>query len=186
MHVQMGEARDPSLACLRIVAISTPMVMAKTTHGTWGCACPFIPYQNLAKEAFMSKAFIYPMAAAALLVGAGMASAQTTTPQSTTGTPAASTAATTDAAKVTLTEAQAKSWVDKPVYSSDNKQIGEVVAFKRGADNVVTEMHADIGGMMGMGETRVKLTPAQFKLQGDRVTLSLTQEQAKNLPKAAS
>ena len=135
----------------------------------------------------MSKAFFYPMAAAALLVGAGVASAQTTTPKSTTETPAASTTTTkADAAKMTLTEAQATSWVDKPVYSSDNKQVGEVVAFKRGADNVVTEMHADIGGMLGLGETRVKLMPEQFKLQGDRVVLNLTQEQAKNLPKVAS
>jgi hypothetical protein len=131
----------------------------------------------------MSKAFIYPMAAAAILLGAGVASAQTTNPpKSTTDT----TTAQADAAKITLTEAQAKTWVDKPVYSSDKKQIGEVVAFKRGADNVVTEMHADIGGMMGMGEARVKLTPQQFKLQGDRVVLNLTQEQAKNLPKVES
>lgn len=131
----------------------------------------------------MSKAFMYPVAAAALLLGGGIASAQTTTtPKSTTETPAATTGTT----KMTLTETQAKSWVDKPVYSSDNKQIGEVVAFKRGADNVVTEMHADIGGMLGMGESRVKLMPAQFKLQGDRVVLNLTQEQAKTLPKVES
>jgi len=140
----------------------------------------------------MSKALIYPTAAAALLLGAGVASAQTTAPKTTTDKPAASTTTTTtttpkaDASKITLTEAQAKSWVDKPVYSSDNKHIGEVVAFKRGADNAVTEMHADIGGMLGMGETRVKLTPEQFKLQGDRVILNLTQEQAKNLPKVSS
>ena len=134
----------------------------------------------------MSKAFIYPAAAAALLLGAGVAAAQTTTPKTTTETPAASTTTKADMAKTTLTDAQAKSWVDKPVYSSDNKNIGEVVSFKRGADNVVTEMHADIGGTMGIGETRVKLTPEQFTLQGDRVVLNLTQEQAKNLPKVES
>ena len=121
--------------------------------------------------------------AAALFLGGGIAAAQTTpTPKSTTDTPAATTAS----PKVTLTEVQAKRWIDKPVYSSDNKQIGEVVAFKRGADNVVTEMHADIGGMLGMGESRVKLMPTQFKLQGDRVVLNLTQEQAKTLPKVES
>lgn len=43
-------------------------------------------------------------------------------------------------------------------------------------------MQADIGGFLGMGETRVRLTPAQFKLQEDRVTLSVTAEQAKTLP----
>jgi hypothetical protein len=162
------------------------MVMVKTTHGTCAAHARSSPISNLTKEAFMSKAIIYPMAAAALLVGAGVASAQTTTPKSNTEPPAASTTTTADVAKVTLTEAQAQSWVDKPVYDSDNKQIGEIVAFKRGADNVVTELHADIGGMMGMGETRVKLTPAQFKLQGARVILNLTQDQAKNLPKVAS
>jgi hypothetical protein len=139
----------------------------------------------------MFRTIFYPAVGAALLLGAGAASAQTATSKSATDKPAATTTTTTtttkaDAGKMTLTEAQAKTWVDKPVYSSDNKQIGEVASFKRGADNVVTEMHADIGGMLGMGETRVKLMPDQFKLQDDRVVLNLTQEQAKTLPKAES
>jgi hypothetical protein len=92
--------------------------------------------------------------------------------------------ATQDAASaVTLTEDQAKEWVDKPVFSSDGKEIGEVYEFKRTADNKVTELHADIGGFLGMGETRVKLAPSEFKLQGDRVVLNITEEQAKALPK---
>ncbi len=82
-----------------------------------------------------------------------------------------------------LTADQAKTWIDKAVYSSDDKKIGEVAAFARGADNTVMEMHADIGGFLGIGETRVKLMPAQFKLLGDRVVLNVTAEQAKNLPK---
>jgi hypothetical protein len=133
----------------------------------------------------MTKASIFPVAAAALLLGAGVASAQTTT-TTTPKSPTETTVNKVDAAQITLTDAQAKGWVDKPIYSSDNKQIGEVVSFKRGADNVVTEMHADIGGMLGLGETRVKLTPQQFKLQGDRVLLNMTQAQAKNLPKVKS
>ena len=60
--------------------------------------------------------------------------------------------------------------------------MGEVAAFQRSGDNSVTEMHADIGGFLGIGETRVRLTPAQFKLQGDRVLLDLTAAQAKDLP----
>ena len=83
---------------------------------------------------------------------------------------------------LSLTEQEAKSWIDKPIYSSDNKKVGEVAAFQRGGDNSVTEMHADIGGFLGIGETRVRLTPAQFKLQGDRVLLDLTAAQAKDLP----
>jgi hypothetical protein len=64
-----------------------------------------------------------------------------------------------------------------------NHLLGDVAAFARGTDNSVTEMHLDIGGFLGFGETRVKLTPAQFKLQDDRVVLGLTAEQAKDLPK---
>jgi len=87
------------------------------------------------------------------------------------------------AAAVMLTEDQAKEWVDKPVFTSDGKEIGEVAEFMRGTDNKVTALHADIGGFLGMGETRVKLSPSEFKLQGDRVVLNVNEAQAKALPK---
>ena len=87
------------------------------------------------------------------------------------------------AVSLKLTADQAKTWIDKAVYSSDDKKVGDVGAFARGADDTVTELHIDIGGFLGIGETRVKLIPAQFKLQGDRVVLNVTAEQAKNLPK---
>lgn len=121
------------------------------------------------------------VAGAALLLGAGLAQAQTTPPTAPQSPPPA--AMKPDANKITLTEEQAKSWIDKPVFSSDGKELGEVAAFKRSADNTVLEMHADIGGVLGIGETRVMLTPSQFKLQDDRVILNLTEAQAKALPK---
>jgi hypothetical protein len=82
-----------------------------------------------------------------------------------------------------LTEAQAKEWVGKPVYSNEGTKIGNVAAFARGNDDVVAEMHADIGGFLGLGETRVKLTADQFELKGDRVIIDMTSAQAKDLPK---
>jgi len=88
-------------------------------------------------------------------------------------------------APLKLTEAQAKSWVDKEVYSSDGKKLGEIAAFARGTDDTVSEMHIDIGGFLGIGETRVKLMPAQFKLEGDRAVLNVTAAQAKDLPKVS-
>jgi hypothetical protein len=106
------------------------------------------------------------------------AMAQTTVQPSTP--PAA--AAKPVAAALMLTADEAKAWIGKPVYSSDNTKLGEVAAFARGTDNTVNEMHADIGGFLGMGETRIKLMPAQFKLQDDRVTLNQTAAQAKLLP----
>ncbi len=82
-----------------------------------------------------------------------------------------------------LTAEQAKSWVGKPVYSSDDKKIGEVLAFARAANNTVTEMHAGIGGFLGMGETNVRLMPSQIRMLDDRIVLTVTAEQAKDLPK---
>lgn len=105
---------------------------------------------------------------------------KSTTPSTQSGTQPASQ---DQAAAITMTEDQAKQWVDKAVYSSDGKEIGEVAEFKRSTDNKVTELQADIGGFLGMGESRVKLTPSEFKLQGDRVVLNITEEQAKALPK---
>lgn len=84
---------------------------------------------------------------------------------------------------IALSEQEGKTWIDKPVYSSDGTKIGEVVAFQRDAEKNVIGMHADIGGFWGFGQTRVNLTPAQFKLQSDRVVLGLTAAQANELPK---
>lgn len=86
-------------------------------------------------------------------------------------------------AAIMLSAEQAKTWVGKSVYSSDGKNVGEVAAFARGTDDKVSEMHADIGGFLGLGETRVRLAPAQFKLAGDRVTIDMTADQAKELPR---
>jgi PRC-barrel domain len=88
-------------------------------------------------------------------------------------------------ATLTLTDEQAKAWVNKVVYSSDGKNLGEVAAFARNATGKVNEMHADLGGFLGLGETRVRLMPSEFTLGDDRVTLTLTAEQAKTLPKLA-
>jgi hypothetical protein len=103
-------------------------------------------------------------------------------PSVTQPAPSGSATVTPSVTRMMLTTPEAAAWVDKPVYSSDGKKIGEVAAFQRSPDNTVTEMHADIGGFLGMGETRVKLVPTQFKLEGDRVVLDVTAAQAKDLP----
>lgn len=116
--------------------------------------------------------------AALLFVGFAQAQTPPTTPES---PPPAATKPGTP--KITLTDKEAKSWIDKRVFSSDGSELGEVAGFERAPDNTVLEMHADIGGLLGIGETRVRVTPAQFELLKDRVVLNLTEEQAKALPK---
>lgn len=137
---------------------------------------------------------------------AGSAVAQTTTPGTPTPSPAPSepsvtappspstapaerTAPTGDTSTSTsaehiMTDAEAKTWVDKAVYSSDEKNVGDVAAIQRDASGKVTSVQADIGGFLGIGTTRVKIMPSQFRLAEDRMILDLTAEQVKQLPKA--
>ncbi len=107
--------------------------------------------------------------------------APTTPPASSpsTGMPSAS----TSGSPMVLSEAEAKTWVDKVIYSSDGKNIGEVAAVQRDTSGKVLEVHADIGGFLGMGETRVRVQPTQFTIEGDRLKLNMTADQAKALPK---
>lgn len=95
------------------------------------------------------------------------------------------TAAVPSAGVITLTDEQAKAWVDKPIYSSDNKNLGEVAAVARGSSGEISEIHADIGGFLGLGETRVRVMPSEFSLGEDKVVLNLTADEAKKLPTLA-
>jgi hypothetical protein len=121
----------------------------------------------------------------AIVFGMTAAVAQTTTPASPPTEKMSPSASTTTVTKdgLVLTEVQANAWIKKAVYSSDGKNVGEVTALKRDASGKVAELQAGIGGFIGIGETQVRVMPAQFKLENDRVVLSLTSEQVKTLPK---
>lgn len=111
----------------------------------------------------------------------------TTTPSiqapSTDTTVTSPSAADSASAGPTLSEDEAKEWLNKVVYSSDEKNVGEISAIERDPQGQVKEIHADIGGFLGLGETRVRLMPSQFKFVGDRVVLNMTSDEAGKLPK---
>ena len=88
-------------------------------------------------------------------------------------------------AQTAITDQEAKAWVGKGVYSSDGDKLGEVAAILRTADNKITELRADIGGVLGLGQHEIALPAGRFHLQNDRVVLELTAAQAKDLPKVA-
>jgi hypothetical protein len=138
----------------------------------------------------MKQRLIIAVAASLLTSAAALAQTTTTTP-TTPSTPATpptvgaqpSTPSTSTDGALTMTTEQAQRLVDKTVYSSDNKNLGEVAAVQRDSSGKVTEIHADIGGFLGLGETRVRIMPSQMKIADDRVTLNISSEEAKNLPK---
>lgn len=140
------------------------------------------------------KKFIPATAAAAALFAATSAFAQTTPtpapmtpPAKTETTPVTPTAPSARPAPVqnvpTMTEAEAKELIDANVVSSDNKNVGEVAAIQRDSSGKVTELHADIGGFLGLGETRVRVMPSQFTVSNKQIMLNLTAEQVSALPK---
>jgi hypothetical protein len=71
-------------------------------------------------------------------------------------------------------------------HASDNKKRGEVAAFTRDASGHVTDMHADSGGILGSGDRRVRVSPSDFRLSGDRVVPKLTADQVKTVPHVQS
>jgi hypothetical protein len=111
-------------------------------------------------------------------------STQPSTTTTTTAPAAKPTPPTTNAAgDMTMTDQQAQGWIDRTIYSSDDKNVGEVAELRRDSDGKLTELHADVGGFLGLGETRVRLMPGQFKFGDDRVVLNVTADQVKTLPK---
>ncbi len=132
----------------------------------------------------MSKKILAAVATSLMLSSAVIA--QTPVPPATSASPAPSASSTPMKHSLKLTDAEAKRLIGKTVYTSDNKDVGDVAAFARDQTGTVNEMHADIGGFLGFGETRVRVTPAQFKLAGDRVELLLTSQEVKSLPKVGN
>lgn len=88
------------------------------------------------------------------------------------------------AAAFTATEAEAKNWVGKAVYSSDNKKIGSIVEIQRGAGDDVSGIEFDNGGFLGFGATRYRVSASDVQqMQADSLVLKVTEAEVANLPK---
>jgi len=70
-------------------------------------------------------------------------------------------------------------WVGRPLFSIDGARLGEVVGVTDG------KVYADIGGFLGIGESRVMLNSTQIgSATEERVVAKLTEAEAKDLPKS--
>jgi sporulation protein YlmC with PRC-barrel domain len=87
-----------------------------------------------------------------------------------------------DGADYFVTEDLKKEWIGKSVYSSDGKNLGEIADVKADTDNKVTEIHADIGGFLGFGETRVSVGADKIQdVKDDRIVLKLKEAETNDL-----
>ena len=72
--------------------------------------------------------------------------------------------------------------IGKPVYGSDGKKIGEVNNVLIELDGRVRAAVIDFGGFLGIGEKKVAVDWDKLKMNGDRIVVGMTKEQAKAAP----
>ena len=80
---------------------------------------------------------------------------------------------------------EAKNWIGRPVYSSDNRKVGEITEITRDPDNKVTEVYIDTGSFLGFGATRYRVTSEQIQeVKPDGLVLTLKETEVKAVPQA--
>jgi hypothetical protein len=73
--------------------------------------------------------------------------------------------------------------VGMPVYSSDDKALGQVAQVVRGADGKVQSVQVDIGRMLGLGTKVVAISADKFELLSG-IKLQLSDAEIRSLPEA--
>jgi hypothetical protein len=73
-----------------------------------------------------------------------------------------------------------------PVYSADDKNVGEVVEVTRGPDGKVESIQVAVGRWLGIGDRVVAITAADFDQLADRIRLRLAGEEVRAMPEAKS
>jgi hypothetical protein len=71
-----------------------------------------------------------------------------------------------------------------PVYSADDKNIGQVVEVTRGPDGKVQSIEVAVGRWLGIGDRVVVITAADFERMADRIKLRLAGEEIRAMPEA--
>lgn len=84
---------------------------------------------------------------------------------------------------IVVTQSEAAQWLGRPVYSSDNVKIGEIVEVNRGADDKVVDIIFDSGAAMGMGAVRHRALANQLReVKPDKISLTVTESEVATVP----
>ena len=71
-----------------------------------------------------------------------------------------------------------------PVYSADDKNLGQVVEVNRGPDGKVQSIQVAVGRWLGIGDRTVTISGDDFERLSDRIKLRLAGEEVRALPEA--
>jgi hypothetical protein len=73
-----------------------------------------------------------------------------------------------------------------PVYSSDDKNLGQVVEVTRGPDGKVESIQVAVGRWLGIGDRVVTIEADDFERMADRIRLRLAGEEVRAMPETKS
>jgi Golgi apparatus protein 1 len=73
-----------------------------------------------------------------------------------------------------------------PVYSADDKNVGQVVEVTRGPDGKVESIQIAVGRWLGIGDRVVTISADDFDQLADRIRLRLAGEEVRALPETKS
>jgi sporulation protein YlmC with PRC-barrel domain len=99
-----------------------------------------------------------------------------------TAAPAAGAAAVAPAAGTYPAATTVEKFIGKDVYGMDGKKVGELDNLLIGPDGNVRAGVVEFGGFLGIGEHRVAVPWNELNVQGDRLTVNMTNDQIKAAP----
>ena len=73
-----------------------------------------------------------------------------------------------------------------PVFSSDGKNLGQVVQVERGPDGKIQSVQIQVGRLLGIGEKTIAIDGSKLEQLQDRIRLMMNSDQVRALPEAKS
>jgi len=85
-----------------------------------------------------------------------------------------------------VAESDLASWSHKPVYSSDNKKVGEIAELIRNPEDRVTDIYMDAETTLGIGGQRYHVSADKVsEVKPDGLVLSMTETEVKSMENAS-
>ena len=69
-----------------------------------------------------------------------------------------------------------------PVFSSDGRNLGQIIKVERGPDGKIQSVQIEAGRMLGLGEKMVTIPGNKIEQLADRIRVTMSSDQVRNLP----
>ncbi len=69
-----------------------------------------------------------------------------------------------------------------PVFSSDGKNLGQIIKVERGPDGKIQSVQIEAGRLLGLGEKTITIPGSKIEQLADRIRVMMNSDQVRNLP----